>query len=276
MSLSDVTRPRNPASIPPLQLAVTAALDASSADRDVARAAAARHGLPFAPRRGRSLAAVAEQAGAEALLVLSPRRSALFVDGAEHPWRAGMAALRVKRLLSGERVTVDGFLDAAGLRPGDALLDATLGMGMDALVAAAAVGAGGRVVGVEASRALAALAAEGLARCELEAARRVEVVHGDAAALLGSLPARSFDVVVFDPMFRHGRAAASGFDLVRRLADPRPLAPETLARARQVARRWVVVKDGTPGWDLIRLGLQPIPSARGAKKMYARVEAEAG
>lgn len=256
-----------------MQLAVTSPLDPAAGDAE-ARAAAARHGLPFAPRQGRPLAAIAAASGAEALLVVSRRRAALYLAGAEHPWRAGMAALRVKRLLQGERATVDGFLAAAQLRPGDALLDATLGLGMDALVAAAAVGPAGRVLGVEASEALAALAAEGLSRCELEAARRVEVVRGDAAALLASLPARSFDVVAFDPMFRFGRAGASGFDLVRRLADPRPLAPETLARARQVARRCVVVKDGTPGWDLARLGLTPLPSARGAKRVYARVEVE--
>jgi len=38
-----------------------------------------------------------------------------------------------------------------------------------------------------------------------------------------------------------------------------------------VARRWVVVKDGAPGWDLARLGLTPLPSARGAHRYYARV-----
>jgi 16S rRNA (guanine1516-N2)-methyltransferase len=32
----------------------------------------------------------------------------------------------------------------------------------------------------------------------------------------------------------------------------------------------VLVKDGTPGWDLARLGLVPLPSARGAKRLYAR------
>ncbi|GEJ55899.1 class I SAM-dependent methyltransferase [Anaeromyxobacter diazotrophicus] len=255
-----------------MQLAVTSPLDA--AGDAAARAAAARHGLPFAARTGRPLAEVAAASGADALLVVSRSRAALYLDGAEHPWRAGMAALRVKRLLQGERSTRDGFLEAAQLRPGDAVLDATLGLGMDALVAAAAAGPGGRVLGVEASPALAALTAEGLARCELEAARRVEVVRADAAALLASLPERSVDVVAFDPMFRFGRAGASGFDLVRRLADPRPLAPETLARARQVARRWVVVKDGTPGWDLVRLGLSPLPSARGAERVYARVAAE--
>ena len=258
----------------PVKLAVTAPLDATHAGEDDARAAATRHGLPFAPRQGRPLAEVAAAAGFDALLVLSRHRAALYLGGAEHPWRAGMAALRIKRLLAGERSTVDGFLAAAQLRPGDALLDATLGMGMDALVAAAAVGAAGRVLGAEASPALAALTGEGMGRCALPAARRVEVVHADASALLATLPARSFDVVAFDPMFRFGRAGASGFDLVRRLADPRPLTPETLARARRVARRWVVVKDGAPGFDLSRLGLIPLSSARGAHRYFARVGAD--
>jgi 16S rRNA (guanine1516-N2)-methyltransferase len=34
----------------------------------------------------------------------------------------------------------------------------------------------------------------------------------------------------------------------------------------------VVVKDGAPGWDLARLGLTPLPSARGAHRYYARIE----
>ena len=45
-------------------------------------------------------------------------------------------------------------------------------------------------------------------------------------------------MVVFDPMFRHARAAAPGFDLLRRLADARPLSRGALDRARRVARRW--------------------------------------
>ena len=99
-------------------------------------------------------------------------------------------------------------------------------------------------------------------------------MHADHAAWLADAPARSFDVVVFDPMFRHARAEPGGFDVIRRLADPRPLSPEALARARRVARRWVVVKDGAPGWDLTRLGLTPLPSARGAHRYYGRLPAE--
>jgi len=257
-----------------VRLAATTPSDAPPGAEAAARAAAARHALPFAPRRGRSLAAVAAACGADALLVLGAD-ARLWTPGAGPPrgraWSPGMGALRARRLAGGERATADGFLDAAGLRPGDAVLDCTLGVGADAWVAAAAVGEGGRVVGLEASAALAAWVAEGLARFPDAAARRVEVVRADHLPWLEACPERSFDVVAFDPMFRHARAAGPDLDALRGLADPRPLDPRALARARRVARRAVVVKDGSPGWDLARLGLAPLPSARGAHRLYARL-----
>jgi hypothetical protein len=263
-----------------VSLAVTTPLRPSPAEEADARAAAARHGLPYAPRGKRALEVVLADAGADAALLLSAGRAVLAAGGEAHRWSPGMGALRAKRLrarLAGgpaDPTGHDPFLEAAGLREGDAVLDCTLGLGADALVAAVAVGKRGRVVGLEASPALAAWVAEGLRRLDDEAAARVEVRAADHAEALESFPERSFDVVVFDPMFRHARAEPAGFDLVRRLADPRPLSPAALARARHVARRWVVVKDGAPGWDLARLGLTPLPSARGAHRYYARVPAE--
>jgi 16S rRNA (guanine1516-N2)-methyltransferase len=259
----------------PLHLAVTTTRRPTALERAAALEAAARHALPFAPREEASLAAVARAARADALLVLSERRAAIWLEGELTPWQPGMGELRLRRLLAGEaggRPTRDGFLEAAELRPGDALLDATLGLGADAVVAAGAVGPTGRVLGIEISPALAALAAEGLRRHGDAAVARIEVVAGDALEVLRKLPDRSFDVVAFDPMFRHGRDGTPSFDLVRRLADPRSLSPGALAQARRVARRAVVVKDGVPGWDLARLGLAPIACARWAERLYARID----
>lgn len=261
-----------------MRLAVTTALGAAAAEVAAAGDAAARHGFPFLPRGRRGLAALATAAGAEAVVVVGADRVSLLLDGATRRWDPGMGVLRARRLAGGERrgdPSRDTFLDAARLRPGESVLDCTLGLGADALVAAAAVGSAGRVVGLESSPALALLAELGLARLArvgMPAAARVEVRAADAAQVLAALPDRSFDLVAFDPMFRHPRAQPAGFDLVRRLGDPRPLAPATLARARRVARRGVLVKDGTPGWDLARLGLTPLPSARGAHRLYALVE----
>jgi len=262
-----------PAQHATVHVVVTAPYDPTPPEDAEAAAAAARHRLPFVERRGRPLDRVAREAGADAVLVLGRRRVSLWVEGMEHPWHAGMGELRLKRLARGEATSRDTFLEAAALRPGDHVLDATLGLGMDALVAAGVVGPSGRVVGIEASPALAALAAEGLARHPSDAARRISVVCADAADALVRMPPRSFDVIVFDPMFRHTRAAAGAFDLVRRLGSATTVAPATMARARTVARRHVVVKDGAPGWDLSRLGLTPLPSVRGARLYYARVPA---
>jgi 16S rRNA (guanine1516-N2)-methyltransferase len=256
-----------------VRIVVTTALGASPGEETGALASAGVHGFPYQARLGRPVEAILAASGAGAALVLGRRRAALWLDGHEHPWHGGMGELRLRRLERGEAVTRDAFLEAAALRPGDVVLDATLGLGMDALVAAGAVGAGGRVLGVEASPALAALVAEGLSRHPSPAARRVQVIAGQAGDALARMAAGSVDVIAFDPMFRHPPSGGAGIDLLRRLGSPEPLSPETLARAREVARRHVIVKDGAPGWDLARLGLPALPSARGAKRLYARLAA---
>ncbi|HTN53153.1 MAG TPA: class I SAM-dependent methyltransferase [Anaeromyxobacter sp.] len=261
-----------------MRLVVTTPLRPAPGEERDALEAAGRCGLPFAARQGRPLTRVMAGAGAEGALVLSAAASVLAAGGEEHRWSPGMGLLRVKRLLArragaADPTTHDPFLEAAGLRPGDAVLDCTAGLAADALVAAAAVGPRGRVLGLEASPALAAWTGEGIRRLELEAARRVEVVGADHLPWLAAAAPRSFDVVLFDPMFRQARGEPGGFDVVRRLADGRPLSAEALALARRVARRWVLVKDGAPGWDLTRLGLIPLPSARGAHRYYARAGA---
>lgn len=262
-----------------VQLAVTTPLRPAPRDEELALAAAGRWGLPFVAREGRPVSRVVQAAHADGALVLSVARAVLFAGGAEHVWSSGMGLLRMKRVLDrragrGEPTGRDPFAEAAGFEDGDAVLDCTAGLGADALVAAAAIGPRGSVTALESSRALAAWTGEGLARLAQEPARRVRVLHADHAAYLADAPERSFDVVLFDPMFRHARAEPGGFDVVRRLADARPLSKEALTRARRVARRWVLVKDGAPGWDLTRLGLTPLPSARGAHRYYARVPAE--
>ena len=262
-----------------MRLAVTTPLHPDPAEIEAALQAAERYGIPCVARGNRALSRALAEVGAEAALVLSATRAVLAAGGAEHAWSPGMGALRLKRYLearAGRRTAPgarDPFLDAAGIVPGDAVLDCTAGLGADALVAAAAAGPGGRVLALESSQALAAWTGEGLRRFPAEAARRVEVRHADHREFLARAEPRSFEVIVFDPMFRHARGEPGGFEVVRRLSDPRPLSPEALVAARRAARRWVLVKDGAPGWDLTRLGLTPMPSARGAHRYYARVEA---
>ena len=262
-----------------MRLAVTTPADPSSAEAAAADEAAARHGLAHAARGRRPLREVAADAGAEGLLVLSARGAILWTPEGERTWAPGMGFLRLKRSLAAARkgpdrpTERDPMLEAAGIRPGDAVLDATLGLGADALVAAGACGPDGRVVACEASAALAAWVAEGLRRLPVEAAGRVEVRGSDHAALLATLPGGSFDVVLFDPMFRAPSASAPLFALVRACADPRPLAPEALLEARRVACRGVLVKDEWRGRELLRLGLRPLPSRRMPRILFGWADA---
>ena len=70
-----------------------------------------------------------------------------------------MSALRIKHLASGQP---DSMVTAAGLKKGDHVLDCTMGMGADAIVASFVVGDQGRVVSLESEPVIAAITGHGL------------------------------------------------------------------------------------------------------------------
>lgn len=245
---------------------------APSGEMAEARDLAGRFGLHAEERDGRALQQLFAASSGAPVLVLGERRADLYAAGEVFRASAGIAVLRVLRAAKGE---VDPLVRAAGLRPGERVLDATLGLGGDALVAAHAVGEGGSVVGLEASPVLAAFTAASLPRlpgAAREAGRRVEVRLADHRSALAELPPRSFDVVLLDPMFRAPLEAGPLFALVRAHALHEPLAPEALLRARQIARRGVLVKDAWPGRELHRLGLAPLPSRRSPRVVFGWAE----
>src|SRR5256885_13256382 len=159
---------------------------------------AGRFGLTAEPRKGRLLPELVAAAKGAPVLVVGSRRADLFDGGRAFRATTGMGYLRLVRARAGD---VDPLVKAAGLRPGDRVLDATLGLAQDALVAAEATAS---VVGIEASPVLAAFvvaALRRLPRAASEAAARIQVRCADHRAALAELPARSFDVVLLDPMF---------------------------------------------------------------------------
>ena len=233
---------------------------APSGDAAEARELAQRFGLAYEPRGGRTLAELL--AGGAPVLVLGSRRADLHERGRSYRATVGMAFLRVLRANKGE---TDPLVAHAALEPGDRVLDATLGLGGDALVAAHASGT--RVVALESNPLIAAFTQAALRRLPRhgrDPGRLIEVVRDDHRPWLEAQPAGSFDVVLLDPMFRRAGDAAPLFDLLRAHADHTPLDPETLRQAQRVARRGVLVKDSARGDELQRLGLVPRPTRRSA------------
>lgn len=194
----------------------------------------------------------------------------LVDGGGELGFSRGLAHIRLMRVARGEP---EALADIAELRPGDAVVDGTLGMAQDALVAALAVGTNGKVIGLEASLPIFALVSEGLrAHRYDEGSARLEVRHHDSQRWLVDHP-DSAEVVVLDPMFRVAKRGQPGFDVLRRHACNHDLSDDLIEAARVCARRWVVVKVGHPH-DLDGLGVRWDRVQLTGSAAYARVGAE--
>lgn len=254
--------------LPPLGVTTSGKLDRHVVD--LARSSAQAWGVPFLERRSKApLGPLA--ARAHALLVFEREAVALYDGEGRVRFSPGMARLRIKRLQARRRE--DRLVELAQFRPGDCVLDCTLGLAADALVAAWAVGASGRVVGLEKSLVLFALVSAGLARLESSPACSIDVRHEEASTFLARQPARSFDVVCFDSMFDRPRRCAPAFELIRRHAEHAPLKPATLEDARRVARRSVVVKLARHSAEWRRLNLEPEHGSPYSPIAWARLPA---
>lgn len=239
-----------------------------------ARAFAAELNAPFVPRRDRGLPRLfAEHPGAErALLVQTDRLLLVSRTGEELFYHPNMAFLRLGNLLRGGR---DLLIEAAGIGPGDSVLDATLGYAAEAILCAHVVGDSGEVHGIEAVSELGVVVREGLRTVVTDnqtlnaAMRRVQVVHlGHHLDYLRTCPDDRYDVVCFDPFFPEMLEESRAIGPLRAFGSHETLLPEAVAEARRVARRRVIVK--TEKWsDLLdRLGITERLDSRNGKISY--------
>ncbi len=249
-------------------LAVTTSGKSSPALIRESQEAARRWSLPWIERRASTIGALLSTR-AQALLIFERERIALVDLEGSLTFHAGMAHLRVQRLASGEG---DALVRVAALSPGDHVLDCTLGLGQDARVAAAAVGPGGSVVGLEQSLALFAVQDAGFRREGAPVgACTVRPLHAEAGAYLRAQPSRSVDVVFFDPMFEKPKKAQPAFALLRRFAHPAPLTRAVVDEALRVARKRVVIKAGKYSSTLRELGLEDVERSRYSDVVWSAI-----
>ena len=204
--------------------------------------------IPFIPRRKRSVHDIQLENGADDCLVFGKNRLELYRYEEKEPFffHPNLAMIRLKRLMNGE---TDPLLVAGDIEEGDSVLDCTLGLGADSIVASFAVGEKGHVVALEDNPYLALLVDHGLKTWNeaeegmISAMRRVEVIQANHHDLLKTLPDNHFDVIYFDPMFEETIQESNGIKGLTHFAAGHNLTMEIIKEAKRVARKRVVLKD---------------------------------
>ena len=150
------------------------------------------------------------------------------------------------------------------LKRGMKVLDCTLGLGSDAIVESYIVGSEGSVTAIEINPYLAAVVEHGLKTFKdestdiIDSMRRIKVVNMNYTDFLKSAEANSFDVVSFDPMFRHALERSSNLNSIRSVADHRAVTVEAINEACRVAKCRVVLKENAKSLEFQRLGFEKI------------------
>lgn len=206
---------------------------------DSAKALAKQFALPFGGGSTSDLQLVMTFSGLVLRDRKQPKLGDVLVD-----WASGAVAHR--RNFGGGRG--QAIAKAVGLKQGQtpSVLDATAGLGRDAMVLASL---GCQVSLVERHPAVAALLFDGYQRACLNAdigdwvAERVSCHHGDAEQMIQALPRH--DVVYLDPMYPHRQKSAAikkEMRIFQQLVGADLDAERLLAAARARANKRVVVK----------------------------------
>ena len=240
-----------------------------------ARAMAHRLGARYTPRMEKSLEALRAESEGRPVIVIETNRVVCHHEGEALFFHPSMTRIR---MAGGPGGRVEPLLEALDARPGDRVLDATLGRAGDAILISHAVGPQGAVIGLEASPVVAELMRTGLTSYSSstpaihEAMRRIDVILADHTSYLRGCESRSFDQVYFDPMFDVPLKGAQAIDPLRPLACGAPLSPEALQEALRVARRRVVVKSRRGSDALTELGFTSFSGGRWSRLVYGIME----
>lgn len=224
---------------------------------DTAQSLAKELETAYVERSKRSLAVICEACDVENVLVVTKQGPVIHTPGGEYFFHLSMAELRIKNLRNGKH---DHMVAAMSLEPGMTVLDCTLGLGTDAIVASVVAGENGKIVGVENSALIATVTKLGLKsyvtddKVINQAMRNIVVKQADYLEYLACLADKAFDIVYFDPMFRTPITSSSNLRPIRYLADARPLSTAAVEQACRIAKRRVVMKETEGSKEFERLG----------------------
>lgn len=235
-----------------------------------AEAYAAELAIPYINRQRSSLDNLRSEYSLDYVLIVEQDR--VILKGATSlAWHPSMAVPRLKALREGSR---DPMVDALDLKPGYSVLDCTLGLGADALVAASIVGKQGSVTGLEADKYIAFITKLGMQNFSGQNIHikaivdRVTVINQTYEEYLPVQLDNSYDVVYFDPMFRYSLIKSAALNALRPLARHAPLTENVLREALRVARYRVVLKENAKSREFARLNAPLVSGGRYSSIAY--------
>ena len=229
----------------------------------------------FVVRKDFSFDALKNAHGVENILLVKKNSLSVINSAGEFFFHPNTAHLRIKNLREGDG---DRLVDALNISAGSKILDCTLGLGSDAIVASFIAGSAGKIVALEKNQLVAEIVRHGLKNFSddsphiLESMRRIEVINVAAENFLPSCAENSFDVVYFDPMFRRPVKKSSGINSLRPLAEKSPLTPEIVREACRVAKFRVVMKEHAGSFEFERLGFKIADGGRYSSVTFGIIE----
>lgn len=234
-----------------------------------------KFGRKFVRREDFSFDTLKKIHGAENILLVKKNSLSIVTSEGELFFHPNTAHLRIKNLRGGEG---DRLIDALKISAGSKVLDCTLGLGSDAIVASFIAGETGKIVALEINPLIAEIVRHGLKNFSddsphiLQAMRRIEVINADCGEFLKNCAANSFDAVYFDPMFRRPIKKSSGLNPIRPLADNRPLTEKIIREACRVAKFRVVMKEHSGSGEFERLGFKILDGGKYSSVAFGAIE----
>jgi 16S rRNA (guanine1516-N2)-methyltransferase len=239
-------------------LIVTTSHEPTSKERDEAIELAFSLSVSYVDRDRASLDRLFHQYDARSVLIVTKQGLRYEnIDRQSFFFHPNLSIVRLKQWAKDEN---DAMVRTASLSAGDQILDCTLGMGADAIVASFVTGTKGRVVGLESEPLLAHMVRHGLQHYHShrpavdEALRRIEVVNANYQTYLKQCPSNTFDVVVFDPMFRKTVHTSQAMQMLKPLANPAAVDESSVQHAVRIARRCILLKERKNSSEFERLG----------------------
>lgn len=175
------------------------------------------------------------------ILIIGKEKVQYISEEGTFTYHPNFAQVRLRRLLKGED---DPFLEATNLRKNDKILDCTMGLASDSLIAAHVTDS---VTSLESVRSIYLTVSIGLIKYrytlqQLEkASKRLTTYNVDAYSYLKEQPENSYDVVYFDPMYDEA-VQSEGIDSLKQHANYANLTEEVFEEAKRVASKRVVLK----------------------------------